>query len=113
ERILARFNIFALSSNTEQMPNSMLEAMAANLPILATDVGDVKRMLAPENAPFVQPQNDMEALTAALSVLLSHQEERARLGALNRAHVRAAYSLDTMVRRYDALYAAPRAAKIT
>ncbi|HTO41337.1 MAG TPA: glycosyltransferase family 4 protein, partial [Rhizomicrobium sp.] len=43
ERILARFNIFALSSNTEQMPNSVLEAMAAGLPILATDVGDVKR----------------------------------------------------------------------
>lgn len=113
ERILARFNIFALTSDTEQMPNSVLEAMAASLPVLATDVGDVKRMLASENAPFVQPQEDETALTAALSALLADSQARIRLGSLNRARVRAAYSLETMVRRYDALYAAPRDAKIT
>lgn len=113
ERILARFNIFALTSNTEQMPNSVLEAMAANLPILATDVGDVKRMLAPENAPFVQPQDNEPALIAALAALLAAPEQRARVGSLNRARVCAEYSLGTMVHRYDALYAAPATAEIT
>jgi len=52
ERLLGRMDVFALSSDTEQMPYSVLEAMAAGLPLVTTDVGDVKRMLAEDNAPL-------------------------------------------------------------
>lgn len=61
ERMLGRFAIFALSSDTEQMPNVILEAMAAGLPIVATDVGDVKRIVAPENAGSIVPLDDEAA----------------------------------------------------
>ncbi len=64
ERILGRFDVFALSSDTEQMPNSILEAMAAGLPILATDVGDVKRIVARENVPFVISREDEASIGA-------------------------------------------------
>ena len=57
ETLLSRFTVFALSSDTEQMPLSVLEAMAARRAVVATDVGDVRHMLANENQPFVVPRN--------------------------------------------------------
>jgi glycosyltransferase involved in cell wall biosynthesis len=105
ERVLGRFDIFALSSDTEQMPNSILEAMAAGLPVIATDVGDVKQMLAPENAAFVHPRHDLQALVGGLKTLAGDAAARKRIGSNNRSRVRAEFSLDTMVSRYDELFA--------
>ena len=45
EAVLGSFDVFALSSDTEQMPNAVLEAMAARLPVASVDVGDVKDMV--------------------------------------------------------------------
>lgn len=104
ERLLGRFDVFALSSDTEQMPYSILEAMAAGLPIVTTDVGDVKRMLAPENTPQVVPSADEAGLAAAMLDLLENAEVRAMLGARNAERVRAGYSLETMLKRYRALF---------
>ena len=104
ERILGRFAVFALTSDTEQMPNSILEAMAAGLPIVATDVGDLKRMVAPENAPFILPLAPETGLTDALLHLLGDDGLRAQIGSSNRRHVRSHYRLETMVERYDAVF---------
>ena len=49
----AQFDVFALSSDTEQMPLSVIEAMASGLPVVSTDVGDVRLMVAEANAPHV------------------------------------------------------------
>lgn len=106
EKILGRFDVFALSSDTEQMPNSVLEAMAAGLPVLSTDVGDVKNMLAPENAPFVLPRQDVSSLARGLNALLDDRALRTGIGARNQARVRTEYDLNTMVSRYDDLFAA-------
>ena len=54
----AQFDIFALSSDTEQMPLSVIEAMASGLPVVSTDVGDVRLMVASENIPFVTGLDD-------------------------------------------------------
>ena len=106
ERLIGRFDVFALSSNTEQMPYSVLEAMASGRAIAATDVGDVKRMVAAENAPFVVPADEEHALTTALGALLADEARRTRIGNANRERVRAEYALETMIRRYDALFSA-------
>jgi glycosyltransferase involved in cell wall biosynthesis len=106
ERILGRFDVFALSSDTEQMPNVVLEAMAAGLPIVATDVGDVRRIVAEQNAPYVLPQEDEAGLARVLAELLRDPARRAALGDANRRHVREHYTLARMVARYDALFAA-------
>lgn len=104
ERLLGRFDVFALSSDTEQMPNSILEAMAAGIAILATDVGDLRRMVAPENASFILPPEDEHALARGLLALLCDRDGRARIGRANREHARANYRLAAMVARYDAVF---------
>jgi glycosyltransferase involved in cell wall biosynthesis len=80
----AGFDIFALSSDTEQMPLSVLEAMGAGLPVAATDVGDVRAMLAPSNAAHVVTGGHAE-LAGALQRLAEDPAQRAWIGAANRA----------------------------
>jgi glycosyltransferase involved in cell wall biosynthesis len=113
ERILGRFDVFALSSDTEQMPNSVLEAMAAGLAVLATDVGDVKQMLAAENAVYVLPREDVGGLAQGLLRLLEDGAARQGIGGMNRAKVRSEYALETMVRRYDGLFETAIAGKVS
>ncbi len=66
ERILGRFDLFSLTSDTEQMPNSVLEAMCAGRAVVATDVGDIKHLVTAENAPFIVPCDPETAITEAM-----------------------------------------------
>ena len=95
-------DIFALSSDTEQMPFSVMEAMASRLPVAATDVGDLRAMLATENLPHLAGR-DAASLAEALRPLLGDPELRARLGAANRAKAERDYDEETMFQRYAAL----------
>ena len=104
ERLLGRFDVFALTSDTEQMPYSILEAMAAGLPVVATDVGDVRSMLAPQNGNFIVPTEAEEAMTHGMVCLLRDRPLRARIGSANQKRVRLEYALERMVQRYDALF---------
>lgn len=107
ERAQAAFDIFALSSDTEQMPYSVIEAMAASLPVIATDVGDVRQMLAPgvtENC--VVDREDEAAFAARLRWLVTDPDAADRIGDANRAHVEKTYGIDRMLETYDRLFQA-------
>src|SRR5579859_2115184 len=97
------FDVFALSSDTEQMPLSVLEAMAAGLPVAATDVGDVSFMLAEANRRFVTVPDDA-ALARALTALLDGPTLRRDLGAANRARAERDYSEQAMIGAYADLF---------
>jgi glycosyltransferase involved in cell wall biosynthesis len=99
----ARFDIFALSSDTEQMPLSLIEAMASGLPVAATDVGDVRLMVAGANARFVVPLDD-SALAAALADLVSDPASRAATGAANRAKAERDFDQAAMFAAHAALW---------
>ncbi len=102
QRLYRGVDLFALSSDTEQMPLSVLEAMAAGLPVAATDVGDVRAMLAGENAGFVTPLQDT-ALADAIQALSRQPELRRRLGVANRAKAARDYDEEVMFREWAGL----------
>ncbi len=101
--ILSLFDIFTLSSDTEQMPISVLEAMAAGLPIAGVDVGDVRHIVAPGNKPQIVAR-DAERLGQVLSEFAADPDLRHRIGAENRQHVKDVYDEATMVSAYAQLF---------
>ncbi|HEY1927054.1 MAG TPA: glycosyltransferase family 4 protein [Caulobacteraceae bacterium] len=97
--ILMQCDLLAVSSDTEQAPLVVLEAMDAALPVASFDVGDVWRMVSPENRPFVVTHST-PALTAAISRLAADPERRRTIGAANRARAAEVYSADSMIRAH-------------
>jgi len=106
ETMYAGFDVFALSSDTEQMPLSVLEAMACGLPVAATDVGDVRWMLADENAPGIAVTS-APALAGAMLALLSNS---CGIGAANRRRAEAQFSNRSMFAAHLALWSPTRRA---
>jgi glycosyltransferase involved in cell wall biosynthesis len=101
--LYAGFDIFALSSDTEQMPLTVLEAMAAGLPIASTDVGDVAAMLSAESR-FAVTALDDAALGTALATLVTNPDLRHQLGTANRAKAEREYGQEAMFAAYADLF---------
>ncbi len=104
DAVLGTFDVFALSSDTEQMPNALLEAMAASRAVAAVDVGDVKDMVSEANHEFVVPRDDSRALTGAMTRLLGDPAMRARLGRDNRRRAVEMFSQDRMFTAYSQIF---------
>ncbi len=102
--LIKAFDIFAMSSDTEQMPISLLEAMAAGLPTAATDVGDIRAMLPESAGRFVTARDD-KALAAALGTLLRDSALRRELGAASRAKAEREFNQGFMFRAWTELLA--------
>jgi len=103
-RYIRLFDIFALSSDSEQYPISLVEAMTSALPIVSTDVGDVRTIVSRENRPFIIARNDEDALASAIARLAKDAALRATLAAANRILACSQYDEDTMFARYRQLY---------
>lgn len=102
--VLAKSAVFAITSQTEQMPNALLQAMAMELPVIAFDAGDIRRILPDPQRAFVFAQEDERGFRQGLSALLGDAGLRRRLGALNRKRVCEDYTMDRMVEAYRKLY---------
>jgi glycosyltransferase involved in cell wall biosynthesis len=99
---IGHFDVFALSSDSEQFPISLVEAMAAGLPCISTDVGDVAGMVAPENCFAIGGET---VLAAALARFLADPGLRRAVGEANRRLAAEAYDEGVMISRYATLYA--------
>lgn len=102
--IIGLFDIFALSSKSEQFPLSVVEAMAAGLPVATPEVGDVRAILAEENHAFISVPGDTQALAQVLDDLASNDVLRAAVGKANREKARANFDKSAMIEAYRALY---------
>ena len=102
-KLLAVSDMYVSASHWEGLPVAVLEGMSAGLPVVATDVGDVRHVVA-ENTGFVVPPQDPAALAAALCTMLDDPSQIRILGAGARAHVARDYSpavwLDQLVSLY-------------
>ena len=85
------------------MPLVILEAMAAGLPIAATDVGDVNSLVGPSNKSFIVDTNPQE-LSKAINLLLSNSELADSIGRENRARVESLYTEEQMIASYEAAF---------
>ena len=103
-RWIGHFDIFALSSDSEQSPISLVEAMAAGLPAVATCVGDVPSIVAPDNRPLIVAPEDEAGFAAALDSLADQPKLRRAIGAANRERARAEYDEAGMIAAYARLY---------
>jgi L-malate glycosyltransferase len=103
-RYMGLFDIYAISSDTEQFPIAQVEAMAAGAAFCGTNVGDVRDILPKNQHGFVVERTDENAFAAKLAVLIDNAPLRQQLGVENKAQVDQAYSLDRMVRSYETLY---------
>jgi glycosyltransferase involved in cell wall biosynthesis len=102
--LLCEANVGVLTSRAEGLPLSMLEYMAASLPVVTTAVGQGPDILREADAGRVVPVGDHEAAAEALAGILTDGELRARLGRNARNHVSAHYSLARMVEEVCSFY---------
>lgn len=104
ETVIGYLDIFAISSDTEQMPNTILEAMAASLPVVGVAVGDVKNMVCLENQEFISPLNDDITFANMMEKLTIDKEAQSKLGLQNLIHVKEKYDRLIMYKNYAALW---------
>jgi glycosyltransferase involved in cell wall biosynthesis len=102
--ILRAVDVVALPSSAEGFPLAVLEAMSTGLPVVATPVGGVPEVLSDGETGLLVPPGDVDALTLALSQLVSSPERRARLGAAARKRIEERYAIDVFARAVQNVY---------
>jgi glycosyltransferase involved in cell wall biosynthesis len=102
--ILPHVDVFWQRSEWEAGPNAMLEAMAARVPVVATDIGPHARFIEHERTGFLSPVGSRADCTRLTDQLLSDPQRARRVGAAARAYVGQQYSVERMTSAYEQLY---------
>jgi sugar transferase (PEP-CTERM/EpsH1 system associated) len=102
--LLQSMDVFVLPSLAEGISNTILEAMASGLPVVATDVGGNSELVERDTTGFLVPRSDPVALSHAIRRYIDDPELRRLHGARARRRCEAEFSIDTMVSRYQELY---------
>jgi glycosyltransferase involved in cell wall biosynthesis len=104
DQLLAQSDVFVLTSLSEGIPMSILEAMKSGLPVVATRVGGVPATVAEGETGILVESDDEPALVRALANLIEHPRAAEAMGAAGHARVLQKFSVDAMVSAYEAIY---------
>jgi glycosyltransferase involved in cell wall biosynthesis len=102
--LLTQADVFVLPSILEGLPVSIVEAMAAGVPVVATDIEGSNEIVRNGDTGLLVPPSDADALAAGLLRMLGDSSLRRSVSDRARALVQADYSADTMVRRVEKVY---------
>jgi len=101
---LNAMDIFALPSEAEALPFSILEAMSAGIPVVATDVGGVRELVRDRITGYIIPRGNIEQLITRLRELIEFPQLREAIGRKGREHVKTHYSQEAMLDKTLAIY---------
>jgi glycosyltransferase involved in cell wall biosynthesis len=104
QALLERASVFVLPSYVENMPVSVLEAMAAGLPVVATNVGAIPEVVEDGVTGMLAPPGDADALARAIESILADPQRCQRMGEAGRARAQRHYSVDRVMPRLEAIY---------
>ena len=102
--LLCESGLFVLSSQSEAFPLSILEAMRAGLPVVATDVGGVSEAVLHNRTGFLVPKNNPELLSYYLRRLISDPGLRRQLGTAGRLRYESHFTFEQMLSKYIRVY---------
>jgi glycosyltransferase involved in cell wall biosynthesis len=102
--LVATFDLFVSTSETESFGMAMVEAMAAGVPVIATATAGAREIIDPDLNGRLVPIGDVEAIALAIDLLLRNPELRARLSAAGQASARRRFGLERMVSETAKLY---------
>jgi len=102
--LLAAMDIFVLPSHNEGVSLAVLEAMAAGLPVIVSEVGGLPEIVRHEETGLLIPPKDPEALAQSLALVLEDPDLARRLGQKAREHVLEKYSLERMAQVVNETY---------
>jgi glycosyltransferase involved in cell wall biosynthesis len=103
DRLLPAFDAFVMASRAEEMPIAVMEAMAAGLPIVGTDVGGMNDLVVHGETGFIAPPGRPAALTSLLDILAQNADLRRTMGSAGRARIDQAFGSDAIVDRIEAV----------
>ena len=101
---LAQSQLFVLATRWEGFPYTILEAMRAGLPVVASDVGGVREAVVHGETGLLVPRGDEQALRQRLSEMLASVDLRQRLGAAGRRRFEATFTFARMIDKTAAVY---------
>jgi glycosyltransferase involved in cell wall biosynthesis len=102
-RLLHAFDLLVMPSRSEALPLALLEAMACELPVIVTDVGEMPAIVGNEAGAIVPPEN-ARRLANAIETLAASTATRQTMGARAAKIVRDRFSLEAMVDQYVEVY---------
>jgi glycosyltransferase involved in cell wall biosynthesis len=102
--LLALCDLFVLPSHFEGLPVSVIEAMAAAKPVVATDVGGTNEAVAHGETGLLVPARQPEALAGAINSILGDPGLARRFGTAGRARAQREFSAEVMVQRVTRVY---------